>query len=173
MTKLPPECPIEIRLSLSKSLWFDMVFVVGNQGRVVETSDSMWDIGELFHWLGGIARGESEVLMSIDREGAIDNVLARYIDEKRLHLTIYDGLNDDIYEEPPFIDAVVSRRKLVWEIYFELRQFALKIGHHYKVEKNITNPDWTKSTEIEKWLDWEKHTGLFSMKDDLTGLDRI
>jgi len=170
MTKLPPECPIEVRFSLSKSLWFDMVFVTGRQGRVVETSDTMWDIGDLFQWLRGIVRGDGEVTMRIDSEGEVDDVRARYIDDKRLHLTIYKGFAND---QHPYLDAVVSRRKLVWEIYYELRKLSLELGNDYRPEKRITDPDWTRLPEVEEWLDWEKYTNPYSMQDDVTNLERV
>ena len=164
---LPPECPIEVRFSFSKSLWFDMIFVAGRQGRVVETSE-LWNIGDLFKWLEAISRGESHVEMEIDREGLMDTVEALYIDENRVHLIIRDKFEGDI----PFLEAVVSRKKLVWEIYYELREFSQKIGYHYDPEKRAIDPEWAHLPGVEEWLDWEKYTNPYSMKDDVTGLER-
>jgi len=151
MTTLPPESTIEVRISVAKSMWFDMVFIAGKQGRIVETSHTMWDIGDLFCWLEAIARGDPSAEMQVDREGMIDSVVARFVDEKRVHLVIRDGLN----EPDIFLEAVVSRRKLVWEIYYELQKLALLIGRHYCPEKRETDPDWTRLPVVEKWLDWQ------------------
>lgn len=164
------EQPIEVRFARTKSLWFDMIFVVGTQGRIVETSDTMWSIGDLFDWLNGIASGEPFVAMNVDREGEIDTVAVRYIDDLRCHLRIsdwmYEGAEESEDEITVFVDAIVSRRKLVWEVYFELMSHSADIG------SCRTKPDWARLPIVEEWLDWEKWTNPYSLKDEVTGLER-
>lgn len=164
------ELPIEVRFSRSKSLWFDMIFVVGTQGRIVETSDTMWDIGELYAWLRGIAEGSPSVIMDVDREGYIDTLEVRYIDDLRCHLRIsdwvYEGRSGSEEEPAIFVDAIVSRRKLVWEVYFELMAHSAEIGHRR------TDKDWARLPIVEEWLEWEKFTNPFSFKDEVTKLER-
>jgi len=167
------EQPIEVRFSTTKSLWFDMVFVVGCQGRVVETSDTMWDIGEVFQWLREIAQGKELAVLDIDCEGEIDLLKARHLDDRRCHLTIseydYDG---DQQNYAVYVDAVVSRRKLVWEVYFELQEFRTRLAKGRRYDFLEDNPNWGCLPEVEAWLDWDKHTGKYSMKDDVIGLER-
>lgn len=150
-----------------------MVFVVGCQGRVVETSDTMWDIGKLNVWLREIVQGKELASLDIDREGEIDLLKARYLDERRCHLTIseYD-FDGDQPNFSIFVDAVVSRRKLVWEIYFELQQFRTSLGNDGRLKWMKDEPDWACLPDVEAWLNWEKYTGKYSMKDDVTGLER-
>ncbi len=165
--------PVEVRFSTTKSLWFDMVFVVGCQGRVVETSDTMWNIGELFQWLREIAQGKELAILDIDREGEIDLLKVRHLDDRRCHLTIsdydYDGdqMNFSVY-----VDAIVSRRKLVWEIYFELQAFRTLLAKKRREDLIRDNPDWGRLPEVESWLDWDKHTGKYSMDDDVYEFER-
>ncbi len=165
--------PVEVRFSTTKSLWFDMVFVVGCQGRVVETSDTMWDIGELFQWLREIANGKELASLAIDREGEIDLLKARHLDDRRCHLTIseydYDG---DQQHYSVYVDAVVLRRKLVWEVYFELQEFRTRLAKGRWGDCMEDNPDWGRLPEVEAWLGWEKHTGRFSMIDDVSEFER-
>lgn len=164
------EQPVEIRFSRTKSLWFDMIFIVGTQGRIVESSKAMWNILELFDWLEGIVSGESLVAMNVDREGEIDTVAVRHVDEQRCHLRISDWVFDGAEQSDEgisiFVDAIVSRRKLVWEVYYELKSHSADIGW-------CDSPgEWAGEPAIEKWLDWEKWTNPFSYKDDVTGLER-
>lgn len=142
-------------------MWFDMTFVVGNQGRIVETSDTMWNVGELIHWLEQIFNAADNAAMDVDREGAIDLLEAKYMDEKRLHLRICDSLTPSMI----FIDAVVSRKKLVWEIYSEMQAWALVLGQDRHPKYVKTDPNWLKNPQIEAWLDWEPTKDW--MKDDL------
>lgn len=164
------EQPVEVRFSQSKSLWFDMIFVVGAQGRIVEASHSMWDIGNLFAWLQGIATGEQEVAMHVDREGEIDTVAVRYIDDLRCHLRIsdwmYEGAENSNEEVSIFIDAIVSRRKLVWEVYFELMKHSAEIG------QRKDDQDWARLPVVEEWLEWEKWTNPYSFEDEVAKLER-
>lgn len=165
--------PVEVRFSITKSLWFDMVFVVGSQGRVVETSDTMWGIGELFQWLEEITQGKDLAVLDIDREGEIDLLKARHLDDRRCHLTISDFDFDG--EQPNFsvyVDAIVSRRKLVWEVYFELQAFRTSLAVTYREDRMSDNPDWGRLPEVEAWLDWENHTDKYSMKDDVSEFER-
>lgn len=158
---LPPACPVEVRFSLSKSLWFDLVFVVGTQGRVVETSDTMWHVGALLDWLRAIVRKDARPVMDVDREGWIDRLEALHVDDDRVRLRIMDLFDPS----KCFVDAVVSRRKLVWEIYFELMA-------HRDAIAGGSDPDALSLLAVEAWLDWPRYKDRFSMTDDVTGLER-
>lgn len=165
---LPPTCPIEVRISLTKSTWFDIVVVAGTQGRIVETSDTMWDIGQLRRWLEEIVAEKPNAVLEIDREGEIDVLQARHVDAERVRLTISDWPLPGCV----FVDAVVSRRKLVWEIYYELKELSLELGRHFRPEWAQSDPDWLCMPAIEQWLDWSKHSGPFSMVDKVAGMQR-
>ena len=150
-----------------------MVFVVGSQGRVVETSETMWGIGELFQWLEEIAQGKELAVLDIDREGEVDLLKAWHLDDRHCHLTISDYDFDG--KQPNFsvyVDAVVSRRKLVWEIYFELQAFRTPLAGNRQEDWMSDNPEWGRLPEVEAWLDWEKYTGKYSMKDDVSEFER-
>lgn len=153
---------MEVRFSTSKALWLDMVFVVGNQGRIVEASDAQWNCGELLDWLTGIVRGDDTVIMNVDREGEIDAVVAHKIDEDRIHLLIQNDLNDDD-GGAPYINAVVSRRKLVWEVYAELA----------KTNLSGSSQGWWRLPEVEAWLNWETCNNTLEITDPVFGRTRI
>lgn len=165
---LPPVAPIEVRISMTKSLWFDLIFVVGTQGRIVETSTTEWNIGELRTWLGGIIRQSPCPILEIDREGVIDCVEARHVDDERVHLRIFDYFERDVI----YIDAVVSRKKLVWEIYYELKMLSKYIENFYIPQSDSGAPAWLALDDVEKWLDWPRHSGPFSMRDTVSGVCR-
>lgn len=148
-TPFPDDAPVEVRFSLTKSLWFDMIFVAGRQGRIVETAHTVWNIGELFDWLKALACGDAVAVMEPDREGQTDLVEAYRVDEKRVRLVIREGGAEAGEDDALFLDAVVSRRKLAWEVYYELRSLAPQLGDHYKPEFRQTDPDWTRIPEVE------------------------
>lgn len=128
---LPDEAPIEVRFAAIKSLWLDMVFIAGRQGRLVEVADTMWDAGELLRWVAAIVAGRPAV-MECDREGVIDEVRSEPVDEERVRLTIREWQGDDVYWELANIDRLLDR------------------GHGDYVR------GWWRLPEVEKWLDWER-----------------
>ncbi|WP_321393967.1 hypothetical protein [Emcibacter sp.] len=164
---------VEVRIAPPgyKTLYFDMVFVVGTQGRIVETSDTMWDIGRLEKWLQEVAEGKPVAEMEVDREGAIDTLKVTKIDELRCHLLIYDPIpeNDAKPGDPldVFVDAIISRKKLVWEIYFEMQKWAqvLRDNNRHFAGESESDPDWLKIPFVEEWLDWENCKTYFN--DDI------
>lgn len=170
-----PTCPVQVRISMSKSLWFDLVFVVGAQGRIVETSDTMWNMGKLTRWLEDIVQEKPCPVLEVDREGAIDQLEAQHIDKERVHLRIFDGLipEDELHVSDHFVNAIVSRKKLIWEIYFELMTWSEKLGFHYRPERSVSDRDWLKLPMVEDWLDWPNHTNPYSMDDRVSGIDRV
>lgn len=135
---------------MTESLWFDLVFVVGTQGRVVETCDTMWHHGHLMDWLEGIVREEACPVLKVDREGEIDRLEARHIDTERVHLVIADW-EDTAH---PFIDAVVSRKRLVWEVYRELQHWSERLKQSCRYKEHIDDkPGWLRLPSVESWLD--------------------
>lgn len=160
---LPDEVPIEVRFAATKSLWFDMVFIAGRQGRLVEVADTMWDAGELLRWVAAIVAGRPAV-MECDREGVIDEVRSEPVDEDRVRLTISEWQGDEVY-----LDAVVGRQKLVWEIYWELANIdrLLDRGHGDYVR------GWWRLPEAEKWLDWGRTGRSLELYDPVAGQSRL
>ena len=169
MKEISPQI-VEVRFAPPgyKTLYFDMVFVVGTQGRIVETSDTMWDINRLETWINEIAEGKLIAEMDVDREGAIDTLRVTKIDELRCHFQIFDHFSAERYQpDKPlevFVDAIVSRKKLVWEIYFEMQKWAqiLRENNRHFVGESESDPNWLKNPLVEEWLNWDKcKTGLY------------
>lgn len=161
---LPEEMTIEVRFAATKSLWFDMVFVAGRQGRVVEVADTMWDAGELLRWLEAIVGGRLAV-MECDREGIIDEVRVEPVDEGRVRLTIFEKWQDD----EVYLDAVVGRRKLVWEVYYELSY----IDRLLAAGNASYRTGWWRLPEIEAWLEWERTGRTLELYDPVAGRSRL
>ncbi len=161
---LPDEAPIEVRFAATKSLWFDMVFIAGRQGRLVEVADTMWDAGELLRWVEAIVAGRPAV-MDCDREGVIDEVRSEPVDDDRVRLTIFKKWQED----EVYLDAVVGRRKLVWEVYWELADIdrLLDRGHGDYVR------GWWRLPEVEKWLDWERTGRTLELHDPVAKRSRL
>lgn len=159
----PEETTIEVRFATTKSLWLDIVFVAGRQGRVVEVADTVWDVGELLRWLQAIAGGRPAV-MECDREGYIDEVHAVPVDEKRVRLTIREWKGDEVY-----LDAVVGRRKLVWEVYYELS----RIDRLFADGDAGYRTGWWRLPEVEAWLDWERTGRTLELYDEVAGRSRL
>ena len=163
-TSLPEETTIEVRFSATKAIWFDMVFVAGRQGRVVEVSDAMWDAGQLPRWLEAIVDGRRGV-MECDREGIIDEVWSEPVDEDRVRLTISAKWQDDEI----YLDAVVGRRKLVWEVYFELA----RIDRLFADNGASWRSGWWRVPTVEAWLDWERTGQVIEIHDVVAGRSRL
>lgn len=161
---LPEETTIEVRFAATKALWFDMVFVAGRQGRVVEVADTVWDAGELLRWLEAIVGGRSAA-MDCDREGIIDEVRAEPVDETRVRLTIFKKWQED----EVYLDAVVGRRKLVWEIYYELS----RVDGLLAVGDAAYRAGWWRLPEVEAWLDWERTGRTLEIYDPVAGRSRL
>ena len=156
---LPKPSPIRVRFTTSKSLWFDMIFVAGNKACVTETAPVTWSEDDLMKWLRDLANGAERCQMEPDNEGLVHTVETIRLDEKRVSLRIYDPYefeDGDPSNEPTFfLEAVVSRRKLVWETYSELKKVAsyFRLAHPELGHR----PDWEHIPEVEDWLDWPRY----------------
>ena len=140
--------PIEVRFSMSpKSTWFDIIFLVGKQGRIVETSESMWQPYYLIYWLECIIKGRENALeCEVDREGRVDIIKYTHVDTETCHIAIYGEYDAD----PLHLEGVISKRQLIWEIYREMKHFEPQL---YTQD---CRPNTLRSAEIEKWLQWDK-----------------
>lgn len=143
------------------AIWFYVTFRAGGQVRVVETSDTMWDIGSLVLWLENIVAGNEEARLDVDREGQIDTLLAIPVDARTVRLVIRDDLND--CEDLIYLDAVVDRRELVEKTYKGLLQFIKSAGlvgrggwsheNGEPVYHETTDLNDLKSENVEAWLE--------------------
>lgn len=168
--KLPAEQPIEVRICTGKALWFDMVFVVGTQGRIVEAAEGTWYGPGVREWMTDIAQQVPYTRMDVDREGSVDTLECYGIDDLRVRLVIRDDES-----ACPYVDAVVSRRKLLWELYHDLQSQALRIYQASYRDLNYT-PERAKvifrSAIVEQAIDWPNTRKTLVITDDVTGLER-
>lgn len=142
------------------AIWFYMTFRADGQVRVVETSDTMWDIGSLLQWLEDIVAGNDEARLDVDREGQIDTLLAIPVDGRTVRLVIRDDLND--CEDLIYLDAAVDRRELVAKTYEGLLRFIKSAGlvgrggwsheNGEPVHHETTDLGSLNSKKVEAWL---------------------
>lgn len=142
------------------AVWFYMTFRAGGQVHAVETSDTMWDIGDLKEWLECIVAGLCECRLDIDREGEIDTLLVIPVNGQSVRLVIRDDLND--CQDIIYLDAVVDRRALVEKTYTGLLRFIKSAGlvgrgawtavDGEPIYHETTDLGYLKSECVEAWL---------------------
>jgi hypothetical protein len=176
-----PETTIEVRHSVNEDNFFSLIFIAGNQGRIVEANDTVTDnYGGLERFLGDLISEKPYSYIEIDRLGCQDHILIRKLDTTRVLLQIYEpvetyGEGSTNLNSTIFLEAIVGYRKLVWELYTSFCHLAIDTCTHGLTYKSVdqSKVDWRKIHEVHGWLGFEKQSNHHSYPDDLFGDDPL
>ena len=155
-----PISKVKVRLSIEKSCYFSLVFIAGNQARIVEVNEELTDnINALKGFLNDLISDKSEAYIEVDGLYMVTCIDVCKLDHQHILLRVfeldYKAVEPFEGDRGPrvFIEAKVELKRLVWELYTsfcKLPPMATGAGFSYYPKHG--NKDWCKMPEVEAWL---------------------